>query len=88
MMVVDKKELLDLSHSICSKAADVIRKSAEQGTSAEKRARELMPMQLAHAFFIHLGRCRTEKSRVKELTLLAGICQAMAYELSLAKEVK
>ena len=87
-VVIDTNTLLNVSHDIYSNAAGVILDAANPDTPVEEKARALMPMKFAHEFFTCLGRCRTEKSRIHELKLLAGICHAMAYELSLAKEVK
>ena len=81
-VVIDTNTLLDVSHEIYRFASGVILDAANQDTTVEEKARALMPMKFAHEFFACLRRCRTEKSRIHELKLLAGICHAMAYDLT------
>ena len=85
---IDINTLLDISHEIYRFANVVILDAANQEMTIEGKARELMPLRFSHEFFACLGRCRTKKSRIKELKLLAGICHAMAYELTLETQEK
>lgn len=85
---IDTNTLLNVLHDIYSNAGGVILDAANEGTTIGEKARALMPMKFAHEFFTCLSRCRTQKSRIKELKLLAGICHAMAYELTLAPQEK
>lgn len=87
-MLIDVNVLLGVSHDIYREAADIILKEFEDETTIEGKARLLMPQKLAHEFFAHLARCRTKKSRIRELKLLAGICHAMAYEKTLVLETQ
>lgn len=86
MILIDANVLLGVSHDIYREAADIILKEFEDETTIEGKARLLMPQKLAHEFFAHLARCRTKKSRIKALKLLAGICGALAYELAMSDE--
>lgn len=85
---IDTNTLLDISHEIYRFASGVILDAANQDMTIEGKARDLMPLRFAHEFFACLGRCRTKKSRIHELKLLAGICHAMAYEGTLTLETQ
>lgn len=85
---IDTNTLLVISHGIYRFAGDVILDAANEGTTIETKARELMPAKFANELFACLGRYRTKESRIHELKLLAGIFHAMAYEGTLVTQAK
>ena len=85
---IDTNTLLIISHDIYRNAAGIILDAANEDTTIKTKGSTFMPARFACEFFACLGRCRTEKSRIHELKLLAGICHAMAYEGTLATQAK
>lgn len=63
-------------------AIKIHQNAKNRATTVENRARHLLPLKFAGELFAHLHRCRTRNSRLKALTMIAGICNALAFELA------